>query len=232
MALVKYGGGIVQMSGSIAGNVHARNRYGNYVRARTKPTNPNTALQVAIRASIAFLSNRWSQTVSDAERIAWNLYGASVAMKNKLGETVYLSGYNHYIRSNAIRKMCGHTIIDAGPVVFEIPEADPTYACTASEATQQISNAFDITADWSTEDGAYIYFFQGQPQNPQRNFFAGPWRQFGWTAGIDPGGALSPEPSAVKFAITELQRQWTYARISRADGRLSEAFRADCFCEA
>ncbi|GAI58374.1 unnamed protein product, partial [marine sediment metagenome] len=39
MALVKYGGGITQMSGSIAGNTFARNRYGNYVRSRTKPIN-------------------------------------------------------------------------------------------------------------------------------------------------------------------------------------------------
>ncbi|GAH28464.1 unnamed protein product, partial [marine sediment metagenome] len=37
MALVKYGAGIIQMSGSIAGDVHARNRFGNYIRPRTKP---------------------------------------------------------------------------------------------------------------------------------------------------------------------------------------------------
>ncbi|GAH13494.1 unnamed protein product, partial [marine sediment metagenome] len=50
MSLVKYGGGIVQMSGSIAGNTFARNRYGNYVRARTKPINPNSDRQVVVRA--------------------------------------------------------------------------------------------------------------------------------------------------------------------------------------
>ena len=82
MALVKYGGGVVQMSGSIGGDTHARNRYGNYIRARTKPINPNTDLQVAIRAAMAFLADRWSQTVTSAQRTAWNLYGASVAMKN------------------------------------------------------------------------------------------------------------------------------------------------------
>ena len=228
MALIKFGGGIVGMSGSIAGTTFARNRYGSYARSRTKPINPNTGRQQAVRAAIAFLTVRWSATLTGLQRAAWNLYADNVNMKNRLGETVNLSGFNHYIRSNAIRKQRGHTIIDAGPVVFELPEQDPTYAITASEATQIISNAFDVTADWSTEDGAYIYFFQGLPQNAQRNFFAGPWRWHGWTAGIDPGGAASPEGSAVQYAIAEGQRVWNYARISRADGRLSEPFRSDC----
>ncbi|GAI01350.1 unnamed protein product, partial [marine sediment metagenome] len=45
MALIKYGGGIVQISGSIAGTVFARNKMGNYARPRTKPVNPRTARQ-------------------------------------------------------------------------------------------------------------------------------------------------------------------------------------------
>ena len=31
MALIKYGGGIVHASGSLAGNTFARNKYGNYM---------------------------------------------------------------------------------------------------------------------------------------------------------------------------------------------------------
>lgn len=232
MALVKYGGGIVAISGSIAGNVHARNRSGNYIRARTKPVNPNTARQSVIRSAIAELSARWADTLTAAQRTAWNLYGNSVAMKNKLGETVYHSGYNHYIRSNAIRKMMTHSVIDAGPTIFELPEQDPTLAVTCSEATQMLSAAFSIVLPWGTEDGAYLYLFQGSPQNAQIGFFAGPWRQYGWVAGIDPGGAVSPDASAGAFAIAEGQHQWIYARISRADGRLSEPFRDDTFCAA
>ena len=59
MALIKYGGGIVDMSGSIAGNTHARNRFGNYMRARTKPVNPNSDRQVAIRAIVSYLAEFW-----------------------------------------------------------------------------------------------------------------------------------------------------------------------------
>lgn len=232
MALVKFGGGIVQMSGSIAGNTFARNRSGNYCRARTKPINPNTSNQQVIRAALTALSTRWSQTLTAAQRTAWNLYASSVAMKNALGEVIYLSGYNQYLRSNVIREQSGLTIIDAGPTIFELPEKDSTLAIAASEGSQEISVTFDDSKDWVGESGAHLITFQGQPQNAQRNFFAGPWRLMGVVDGDDTTPPTSPDAEAVAFVIAELQRQWTYARISRADGRLSEPFRADCFCAA
>ena len=232
MALVKYGGGIIQMTGSIAGNTFARNRYGNYVRARTKPTNPQTANQTAVRSAMALLTDRWSQTLTAGQRTAWNLYGSSVAMKNRLGESVFLSGFNHYIRSNSWNARIEADIIDDGPTTFEIPQADPTLAITASEATQEITTSYDDGLDWASETNAYLLLYQGQPQNAQRNFFAGPWRYLGFVAGVNGAPPAGPEVDAVVYAIAEGQRQWLYARILRADGRLSEAFRADTFCAA
>lgn len=232
MALVKFGGGITQMAGSIAGNVFARNKYGNYVRARTKPTNPNTARQIAVRAALAFLTSRWSDTLTAAQRTAWDLYASNVVMLNRLGESVHLSGYNHYIRSNVIRKQIALAIIDDGPVVFELPAQDPTYAITGSEATQEISTTFDNGMAWADEDGAFMIGYQGSPQNPQRNFFDGPWRAFMVISGVNGAPPPSPAVQAVSFAIAETQHQWCYSRILRADGRLSEPFRNDCFIAA
>ena len=232
MALVKYGGGIMQMSGSLAGNTFARNRSGNYVRSRTKPVNPNSTRQSFIRAGLAFLTSRWSTDLTPVQRTAWNLYASSVSMQNKLGESIYLSGFNHYIRSNIIRKQLALAIIDDGPVIFEIPAADPTFAITASEATQQITSSYDAGMDWATATGAYMVIYGGKPQNAQRNFFAGPWRVFGVVSGVDGAPPASPNITASPFAFAELQRLWCYARILKLDGRLSEKFRANTFCVA
>ena len=232
MALVKYGGGIVQMSGSVAGNTHARNRFGNYIRARTKPINPNTAKQVLVRACVANLSARWAQTLSAAQRAAWDLYGASVAMKNKLGETVYLTGYNHYIRSNSWFARMGRTLVDDGPTVFELPAQDPTMSITISEATQQVTMTFDDTLDWCSEDNSMLVILQSQGQNPQRNFFAGPWTGRSAKVGASGVPITSPMDYASITVVSELQRVWAKFRILRADGRLSEAFTANCFCAA
>jgi len=232
MALVKFGGGIIQMAGSIAGNTFARNRSGNYARAKTKPVNPNSDRQQAVRAAIAELTARWSQIVTAVQRTAWNLYADNVAMKNRLGETIHLSGFNHYIRSNSILARHGLTLVDAGPVIFELPAQDPEFRIAASEATQHIVHTFDDTADWCSEDDAYMFCFQGQPQNPQRNFFAGPWRQLGSAIGSSGAPIASPHDVVVQYNIAEGQHQWGYARIIRADGRLSEPFRDETFCTA
>lgn len=232
MALVKFGGGVIQMAGSIAGSTYARNRYGNYARARTKPVNPNTARQVAVRSIIALLVARWGQTLTAVQRTAWGLYAANIAMKNRLGESIYLTGFNHYIRSNTPRLQAGEAAVDAGPVIFELPDKDPTFAITASEATQDISFTFDNTLAWANEAGGHLFKYQGRPQNAQRNFFAGPWRHIGTIDGDAVTAPTSPDTEAAVFAFAEGQRQWVYARIALADGRLSEPMRADCFCAA
>ena len=232
MALIKFGGGVVQMSGSIAGNTFARNRYGNYVRARTKPTNPNTAGQQVVRNTVSFLADRWAQTLTSIQRTAWNLYASSVAMKNRLGETTYLSGFNHYIRSNAILKRSGRTVVDAGPVVFELPATDPTFSITCVQTDNKINFTYDDTMAWANEDNGWMHMFAGQPQNAQRNFFAGPWKLSNAVAGNSVAPPSSPGEGSGPWVMSTDQRVWVYGRISRADGRLSEPFIANAVVTA
>lgn len=246
-ALVKYGGGIIQMSGSVAGNTHARNKSGNYVRARTKPVNPRSGLrsivaftlydadscsQSKIRGALAALSSHWSRTLTSAQRTAWNLYGASVAMKNKLGETIKLSGYNHYIRSNVITYAMLSTKVDAGPTIFELPEKDPAIAVVPVEHDNNIRLTFDDTMEWVDEDGAALLIFQGRPQNPQRNFYGGPYLGMKDKAGDSGAPKTSPESFGFLIKCSEGQRVWVKFHIRRADGRMSEAFYADGICIA
>lgn len=232
MALIKYGIGIAQISGSIGGVTFARNTYGAYIRNRTTPTNPRTARQTEVRASIAFLAAYWAQTLSDAQRTAWNLYAASVVMTNRLGEPTYLSGYNMFLRSNAIPKRADYPIYDPGPTVFELPAQDPTLEFTGTEAGQTLSVSFDDTMSWCEESSAFMHVFQGSPQNAQRNFFDGPWRYLCSVEGSASPAITSPQVLPVEFAIAEDQRDWIYARIQRADGRLTEPFRANAFIGA
>ncbi|MBA7685414.1 hypothetical protein ES703_93838 [subsurface metagenome] len=234
MALIKHGALVAQISGSVAGTTFARNRYGAYARNRTKPVNPNTALQNAQRAALTLLTARWAQTLTGAQRTAWNLYGSNVVMLNKLGENINLTGFNHYIRSNTglIRTGHGTLIVDDGPVIFELPATDPTLAVTGSEGTQDLTISFDNTLPWAMEDPGWLYVYQGSPQNAQRNFFAGPWKFALSVVGILGGGVVEPQVVPATFAIAEGQRQWIYARILRADGRISQKFRADTFIAA
>ena len=231
-ALVKFGGGITQMSGSIGGTTFARNRYGNYARARTKPINPNSSAQQAVRATLNQLTVRWGQTLTAAQRAAWNLYGSSVAMTNRLGESTFMTGFNHYIRSNSNLLRHELVVVDDGPTIFELPDTDPTFAITASEATQLISVAFDDALAWVGEGTGHLFVLQGTPQNAQRNFFDGPWRTIGHIDGDGTTPPTSPSDLATTFQVSEGQHVWVKARICQEDGRLSEPFRADVIVAA
>lgn len=231
-ALVRYGGGIVQMSGSIAGNTFARNRYGNYVRARTVPVNPSSSRQVKVRAIVAVLTERWNETLTAVQRTAWGTYAAAVVMKNKLGESIKLSGFNHYIRSNCGYVDLGGGYFDDGPTTLSLAQQDPTFAIAASAATQNISVTFDTDLDWVSEPGAGMYLLDGRPQIATRNFFAGPYRGLEWIGGGQPPGPASPQDHTGIFTLVEAQKIWVQARIIRYDGRLSEPFSANCIVAA
>ena len=230
MALIQYGGGIVQMSGSIAGNTHARNRFGNYTRARTKPINPNTDRQAAARARIMDLAEQWGQDpMDDAKRAAWETYANAVAMQNRLGQVIHLSGFNHYIRSNAAILAAGGTRVDDAPTTLSLPDADPTFTVTGSAASGQLSVQFDDSLDWANEDGGYLLVHMHIPMIPTRNFLGGPWRVAGAIAGQSGSPPTSPQTIDAPFTLVQGQLTVCKARIIRADGRVSNPFRCDPF---
>lgn len=226
MALVQYGGGVQDVRGSIGGQTHSRNRYGNYIRARTTPVNPKSNRQNKIRASIQALSQRWSNVLTALERAAWEVYGDNITRTNKLGQQIKLTGFNHFMRSNAPRSQSDSTIIDAGPTTLTLVPADPTMVGTVDEANQLISVAFDDTLDWLDQDDGHMYVFMSEPVAAGRNFVGGPWRLAGALDGDAITPLTSPQTMAVPFPVAEGQVIAVRARISEDDGRLSDLFRS------
>jgi len=225
MALIKFGGGITAMSGSIAGNTYARNRYGAYVRARTKPVNPNSDRQSAARLTMATLAQRWSGVLSLDQRTGWNEFATNVPMLNKLGESMNLSGFNHYCRANAALIAGSLDIVDDAPAIFTMPEGDPSVAITVASATSLMSVSFDDSQAWVDENGAAMLVYMGTPQSEGIEFFNGPWRLAGAVDGNTTTAPTSPTTIAVPYQVQAGQKVYTKIRIVRADGRVSEFFR-------
>ena len=226
MALVKMGGGVVQMSGSIAGNTFARNRSGNYVRARTKPVNPNSTQQGLVKTAMAYLTMWWASGLSAAERTSWATYAAAIAMKNRLGESVYLTGFNHFVRSNVEFYRHNAAVTEAGRTTLSLPEKDIAFAVSGSVATQKLSVVFTESMEWALESGASMSVYMGVPRQATRNFFNGPWKYVGQILGVDSTGAQSPAELDPPYTLVLGQLVTCYARIRRLDGRLSEPFTA------
>ena len=209
-----------QRSGKQGGIVWSHNRGGPYVKGRAIPTNPNTARQVAVRNAVRSLAIAWQLTLTQAQRDAWNVYASNVSWTNRLGESTSLTGLNHYIRSNTISVTLGKARVDAAPVIFDIAAAELSLGATASEATQQVTIAYDDTQTWANEAGAFQFFYGGLPQNGGIQFFKGPFRYINLADGATP--AVSPGIFNWPFPFAAGQRLWIRSRIMRADARLSE----------
>lgn len=221
MALIRYAEG-QQRSGSLGSTVYSHNRFGQYLRPRTVPVNPSTALQVAVRNAMAATAIAWNTILTPAQRTAWNSYAAAVSWLNKLGEVVQLTGLNHYIRTNTARDQAGLARLDDAPTLYNVGDPEQSLEAAASEATQILAFSYDDGAAWCDEDDAVQLVYMGTPQNASRGFFKGPYRYLGQ---IDGDSAAPPSSPASlidpPFVVVEGQRIWVRTRILRADGRLS-----------
>lgn len=227
MALVKYGGGITDIRGAIGGQVHTKNRFGSIIRQNTKPVNPKTARQVVARAIMTVVVAAWNDTLSSAQRAAWETYANAIAWVNRLGETVELTGFNHFVRCNTAALQSNYSLQAAGPVVLSLPAEDNQFVITPSSASQNISCAFDDGGAWCSEDSAQMHVYQGNPVLQGRNFYGGPWKRLGSIKGDSGSPPTSPQTIAVDQPIAVDQRLFVAATIQRADRRLSKRFRDD-----
>lgn len=228
---VQYGGGILQMRGSVGAQTHSRNRYGNYIRTKTNPVNPATNRQNEVRNNLSALVARWQETLTQAQRDNWKTYADNVAFTNGFGESMNLTGFNHYIRSNTSRLQCGLDPIDDGPTDFTLPGTDAAFDVAATADDDKISVTFDDTKDWCDSSKSYMAIYTGLPKSSAIGFFGGPWRLAGVIPGAS-GGVASPQELDMAFDYATGHRCYAKARIGETDGRLSTTFRDNCIVAA
>lgn len=102
MANIKYGSLVADIRGSIAGTTFSRGNGGGIVRNNPKPCNPRSIDQNVRRATLAFLSQYWSKTLTPAQRTAWADYAANTAWTNKVGSSAIISGLAAFVRLNSL----------------------------------------------------------------------------------------------------------------------------------
>ena len=162
MAKAKYGGGIQDVRGSIAGQVHSRNTYGNYIRQKVSPVQPRTPRQLEVRELFTTLSRRFSHYLADGQQEAWRQAAASTPVRDVFGDSITLTGINLYTRLNSLRVLAGLDPLDEPPPVEEV------------EALESFTPAWNPTAFALTLDFApapvpsdrYLFIWATEPLNP------------------------------------------------------------------
>lgn len=208
-------------SGKIGGVVLLRTTGGFAIRALVTPVNPNTPQQSFIRATFADLSNRWVNTLNQAERDLWNVYALNTPLVGPLGTIRTVSGLNMYQRANVVRRQA--TALprqDIAPIIFDIGEFN-TISNLGLGVPGNIGFDFTTTDAWANEDDSALLVYVSRPQNASVEFFDGPYQ----LAGQVDGDAVTPPttPAAITspFVMAVGQKVFVKVRVTRADGRLS-----------
>lgn len=114
-AKVKYGEMIADMRGKINGTVHSKNRFGQYMRNKTSPVNPQTTAQSGVRNSFATFAQGW-RSLTQVQRDAWSSAAADFTRNNVFGDNVKMTGANLYMSLNRNIATAGGVAITSPPL--------------------------------------------------------------------------------------------------------------------
>lgn len=102
------------ISGKLGGNIYSRNKGGAYVKQWVSPINPNTPAQSLTRQRFSDLSNDW-KGLTQTQRDTWNSAAPNFPIKDRLGETIVLSGQQLYMKFNRNLQSAGLSPISVAP---------------------------------------------------------------------------------------------------------------------
>lgn len=211
---------LTTMSGSLGGITAARNKGGQYLRARVVPVDPGSAGQVTLRGIFSQVADFWSSVVTALQRTGWDTYAANVTVVNRIGETVNLTGFQMYMRSNVPRIQSGALRVDEPPTVFTLGEFTPVSMAIVGGGAV-ISVTFTDADAWANEDDSNMIVLASREKAETINFFKGPYRLAGTIDGDGLTPPTSPASITSPFTYATGNKGFIQVRITRADGRLS-----------
>lgn len=178
------------LSGSIADNTYSRNRFGSYVRRRAIPVNPNSSYQSLVRAVFGFLSAQWRDVLTPTQRSGWEDYANNTPIQNSLGETIYMTGLNAFVRTNVMLGAIPTPAVQADP-----PDgyglAPPPFFTVSNVA----GDVAILTIPTPLTGGSLAIQVRWAGPFPQsRQFFKGPWPGQNKITLVDNADILAAQP--------------------------------------
>jgi hypothetical protein len=138
MAIILYSALISQIRGKLQGSVFSKSGAGQIITNRGVPRKTPTVTQLAERSGFTVNAYLWNE-ITEAQRQAWRDLAGTIPVQNRIGETVFLTGFLYFRKVMSLIYPLGAT----APFL-----ADPL-AGNAQEATFE-ANEFDVE---STELG-------------------------------------------------------------------------------
>ena len=175
-------------SGSVAGQTASRNRFGQYLRTRATPVNPNSVDQAAARARLSANASSWRTLTSD-QRAGWLSLGQQIQRTDSLGQTYTLNGFMAYVAVNNNNLAAGNAVVADAPALTT-PDPLLTAVLTLDNATFDV--AYTVTP---LPAGARLFAFCS-PQRSAGRDFEGDYRL------IQVSAAAAASPADILAAYT------------------------------
>lgn len=186
-------------SGSLAGETSSRNRFGQYVRNRSVPVNPNTVAQGAVRARLSNNAAAW-RALTDAQRAGWTSLGLDIQRTDSLGQVYSLTGFQAYCLVNNNKLAAGDAIVSSAPLLV-----DPGTLLTATVTLT--SAAFSIAYTTTPLAAGVRLFVFTSPQRSAGRNFEGDYRLISVTAAAaaSPANVLTPYTNRLGAPVTGMK---------------------------
>lgn len=155
----------VPRSGSYQGITSSRNRFGQYVRTRATPVNPNSSAQAAVRARLSTNAIAW-KALTDEQRAGWESLGSQMSRTDSLGQSYTLNGFSAYCSVNNNKLAAGDAVVSAAPAI-----TSPTNIVTATITLTASDFSIAYTAT-PLGTGVRLMVFASPQRNAGRSFEA------------------------------------------------------------
>lgn len=222
------------MSGSLGGVTASHNRGGQYLRQRVVPTNPATARQNQVRAYLAGANSAWTM-LTDAQRMGWATYASNVPTVDSLGQTIYLTGQQMFIRAWTTQMWtAGATPPTTAPAIFDRGANVVAFTSDTGSSLDELEiDATDVGMGVEMSDvqtaGGYVILFIGKPVAPTIHFYKGPYQAATSVLWVGAATTLNFDPTIASLTIDEPlvdgQRRPVRLVSYATDGRVSADYR-------
>lgn len=160
---------VSEVRGRINGMVFSLNKTGNYVKRFQMPVDKNRSTQNLRRARFSYLINYWRYTLTPTQRTSWNTYAAGTPLLDAFGNDLYISGMNHFLRSNTLNLTRGIAIATTAPTTTGLgtPLIDTHTKWDVQASTNTIRFTLSNWTNWAPGGGNDTIFIYISPMYPE-----------------------------------------------------------------
>ena len=220
MAVVKFFD-ISHIIGSIGGSTFQRTRGGTIKRSKPIPTNPNTPRQQETRSVLATQSSAWSSVLNQSQRDQWDAYAETHPVPGKMGDSIYLTGHQWFVKCNSRLSDADLTVLTTPPVAGAPP------SIVGLDVTSVTSTSCSVAFTTALESGCVLVLWACAP----RAVGSSPNFDQASLVGYSAADAATPIAFTLPWTLQNDHELHLFACQMTADGLLSE-FEADSYIEA